>query len=190
MFAIKWLSLQLSVANKMDDVTKQSAELSFLPMTVADLDEVLAIESSSHIHPWTKGNFSDSLAAGHWAYCIRPEAGSLIESGFMDPKVLWAYCILFPAVDELHLLNITVSPKLRRLGLGTKIMSAIEGVAVQQRMPRIILEVRPSNLSAVKLYENLAYEQIGVRKNYYPVDRNTGSHEDALVMAKSIKLEP
>ena len=42
------------------------AELSFLPMTVADLDSVLAIESVSHIHPWTKGNFSDSLAAGHW----------------------------------------------------------------------------------------------------------------------------
>ena len=44
---------------------EDGAELSFMPMQVADLDSVLEIESISHIHPWTKGNFSDSLAAGH-----------------------------------------------------------------------------------------------------------------------------
>ena len=165
------------------------AELSFLPMQPADLDEVLKIESVSHIHPWTKGNFSDSLAAGHWAYCIRPQAGHMVKGSYLDPAVLWAYCILFPAVDELHLLNITVSPQLRKLGLGLRMMAAIEGVAAQQKMPRIILEVRPTNTAAVALYQKLGYEQIGVRKNYYPVSLETGSREDALVMAKSIKLE-
>lgn len=167
----------------------KEAELSFLPMQPADLDEVLKIESVSHIHPWSKGNFSDSLAAGHWAYCIRPQADQVVKGSYLDPSVLWAYCILFPAVDELHLLNITVSPHLRKLGLGQRIMAAIEGVAAQQKMPRIILEVRPSNISAVNLYQKLGYEQIGVRKNYYPVSPDTGSREDALVMAKSIKLE-
>jgi ribosomal-protein-alanine N-acetyltransferase len=166
------------------------AELSFLPMQAADLDEVLKIESVSHIHPWTKGNFSDSLAAGHWAYCIRPQVDQMVKGSYLDPAVLWAYCILFPAVDELHLLNITVSPHLRKLGLGQRMMSAIEGVAVQQKMPRIILEVRPTNKSAITLYQKLGYEQIGVRKNYYPANSETGSREDALVMAKSIKLEP
>lgn len=169
--------------------TGKEAELSFLPMQPADLDEVLKIESVSHIHPWSKGNFSDSLAAGHWAYCIRPQADQVVKGSYLDPSVLWAYCILFPAVDELHLLNITVSPHLRKLGLGQRIMAAIEGVAAQQKMPRIILEVRPSNISAVNLYQKLGYEQIGVRKNYYPVSPDTGSREDALVMAKSIKLE-
>lgn len=165
------------------------SELSFLPMTVADLDSVLAIESVSHIHPWTKGNFSDSLAAGHWAYCVRPQLSDAVKGSYLDPEVLWAYCILFPAVDELHLLNITVSPKLRRLGIGIKMMNAIEGVAAQQKMPRIILEVRPSNDAALKLYQSLGYEQIGLRKNYYPVDAASGFREDALVLAKSIKLE-
>jgi ribosomal-protein-alanine N-acetyltransferase len=167
------------------------AELSFMPMQVADLDDVLAIEGVSHIHPWNRGNFSDSLAAGHWAYCIRPQAHQAnMEVGtFMDPQVLWAYCILFPAVDELHLLNITVSPKLRKLGLGTRMMAAIESVAAQQRMPRIILEVRPSNDGALALYKKLGYEQIGIRKNYYPASLESGSREDAIVMAKSIKLE-
>ena len=165
------------------------AELSFLPMQSADLDEVLKIEAVSHIHPWTKGNFSDSLAAGHWAYCVRPQVDQVVKGSYLDPRVLWAYCILFPAVDELHLLNITVSPQLRKLGIGKRMMAAIEGVSAQQKIPRIILEVRPTNTAAVTLYQKLGYEQIGVRKNYYPVNSETGKREDALVMAKSIKLE-
>jgi ribosomal-protein-alanine N-acetyltransferase len=169
--------------------TEGVSELSFMPMSVSDLDAVLAIESVSHIHPWTKGNFSDSLAAGHWAYCVRPQLADAIKGSYLDPEVLWAYCILFPAVDELHLLNITVSPKLRRLGIGVKMMNAIEGVAAQQNMPRIILEVRPSNEAALRLYQSLGYEQIGLRKNYYPVDPASGLREDAQVLAKSIKLE-
>jgi len=177
-------------SESLDVVTSTGvAELSFLPMQLADLDAVLEIESISHLHPWTRGNFTDSLAAGHWAYCIRPQVDRVIKGSFLDPAILWAYCILFPAVDELHLLNITVSPKLRKLGLGSRMMSAIEGVAAQQKMPRIILEVRPSNTAAIHLYQALAYEQIGVRKNYYPLDAQTGNREDAIVMAKSIKLE-
>ena len=166
------------------------AELSFLPMQVADLDEVLAIESASHLHPWTRGNFSDSLAAGHWAYCIRPQVDQAIKGSYLDPTVLWAYCILFPAVDELHLLNITVSPKLRKFGLGSRIMASIESVAAQQNIPRIILEVRPSNAAAIRLYQKLGYEQIGIRKNYYPASPENDGREDAVVMAKSIKLAP
>lgn len=167
---------------------QNSAELVFLPMTLADVDAVLAIESVSHPHPWTKGNFADSLAAGHWAYCIRPDESGSIQGSYLDSNVLWAYCILYPAVDELHLLNITVSPKLHGLGIGTRIMQAIEGVAASQNMPRILLEVRPSNRAAVALYTKLGYEQIGLRKGYYPADLTSGAREDALVMAKSIKL--
>jgi ribosomal-protein-alanine N-acetyltransferase len=137
----------------------------------------------------SKGNFSDSLASGHWAYCVRPQLEDAIKGSYLDPAILWAYCVLFPAVDELHLLNITVSPKLRRLGIGAKMMNAIEGVAAQQKMARIILEVRPSNISALQLYQGLGYEQIGMRANYYPVDLGSGLREDACVFAKSIKLE-
>ena len=67
-------------------------------------------------------------------------------------------------------------------------MAAIEGVAAQQKMPRIILEVRPTNEPALALYQKLGYEQIGIRKNYYPASTSNGQREDALVMSKSIKL--
>ena len=165
-----------------------AAELAFLPMEAGDLDEVLSIEQISHAHPWTRGNFSDSLAAGHWAYCIRPEASDINLGSYLDPQVLWAYCVLYPAVDELHLLNITVAPQLRRLGIAVRMMKAIEGIAASRQMPRIILEVRPSNIPAITLYQSLGYETIGVRKGYYPADESTGQREDAQVMAKSINL--
>ncbi len=165
------------------------SELSFSPMQLIDLNLVLELESASHIHPWSEKNFSDSLLAGHWAYCIRPMAGKLVKDFHTNLPILWGYCILFPAVDELHLLNITVSPKFRRLGIASRIMQVIEGVAFRQKFPKIILEVRPSNVSAVKLYESAGYDVIGVRKNYYPLNPGSNLREDAHVMAKTIMLD-
>lgn len=168
------------------------AQLSFMPMQPSDMRSVMALEAISHSHPWTQGNFLDSLTAGHWAYCIRPDVSTLSVEELAaipaDLPALWGYCILYPAVDELHLLNITIDPALRRNGIGSRVMQAIEGIAAQHRMGRIILEVRPSNLPAVKLYEHMGYGIIGVRKEYYPADEIGGKREDAGVMAKSITL--
>jgi ribosomal-protein-alanine N-acetyltransferase len=163
-------------------------QLTFMPMQPSDMRAVMSLEAISHSHPWTQGNFLDSLTAGHWAYCIRPEMTAKAELAANLPA-LWGYCILYPAVDELHLLNITIDPILRRNGIGSRVMQAIEGIAIQQKMSRIILEVRPSNIPAVKLYERMGYAIIGVRRAYYPADEATGIREDAGVMAKSITLE-
>jgi ribosomal-protein-alanine N-acetyltransferase len=163
-------------------------QLTFMPMQPSDMRTVMSLEAISHSHPWTQGQFLDSLTAGHWAYCIRPEMTAKAESLSNLPP-LWGYCILYPAVDELHLLNITIDPVLRRNGIGSRVMQAIEGIATQQKMSRIILEVRPSNIPAVKLYERMGYAIIGVRRGYYPADEVTGKREDAGVMAKSITLE-
>lgn len=162
-------------------------KLRFMPMQPSDMEEVMSLESISHRHPWTQGNFLDSLTAGHWAYCIRPE----ISTPLLSPELpsLWGYCILYPAVDELHLLNITIDPVLRRQGIGMRVMQAIEGIALQQQMSRIILEVRPSNTPAIKLYEHMGFATIGLRKAYYPADSLSGGREDASVMAKSFTLE-
>jgi [ribosomal protein S18]-alanine N-acetyltransferase len=163
-------------------------QLTFMPMQPSDMRAVMSLEAISHSHPWTQGQFLDSLTAGHWAYCIRPEMTVKAEPASNLPA-LWGYCILYPAVDELHLLNITIDPLLRRHGIGSRVMQAIEGIATQQKMSRIILEVRPSNIPAVKLYERMGYAIIGVRRGYYPADEVTGKREDAGVMAKSITLE-
>ncbi len=154
------------------------AELVLELMTESDLDAVIAIEAVSHQHPWSRGNFVDSIAAGHWAYCLREVD---------DPtKRIWAYCILLPAVDDLHLLNITVDMDLRGQGIGLRLMTAIQAIASNLSIPRILLEVRPSNHAAIALYERAGYEALARRKAYYPVESATGTREDAIVMIKTI----
>jgi ribosomal-protein-alanine N-acetyltransferase len=154
------------------------AELVLELMTESDLDAVIAMESISHQHPWSRKNFSDSIEAGHWAYCLREVDDS--------SKRIWAYCILLPAIDDLHLLNITVDTDLRRQGVGLRLMGAIQAIASNLSIPRILLEVRPSNHAAIALYERAGYEELARRKAYYPVESSSGIREDAIVMIKTI----
>jgi len=156
-------------------------QMRLLPMAMGDLDDVMAIENISHLAPWSRGNFTDSLTAGYWAYCLR----ELAEDDERDP--LLAYCVLMPGVDELNLLNITVNPIYRRRGLAKKMLEAMESLAIGRDLYKIFLEVRISNINAIGLYERLGYRQIGVRKEYYPA-RN-GIREDAKVMVKELKKE-
>jgi ribosomal-protein-alanine N-acetyltransferase len=155
------------------------AELVLELMGDADLDEIMAMEQASHAHPWTRGNFLDSISAGHWAYCMRA-----VDE---EPKRIWAYCILLPAVDDLHLLNITVNPSMRRQGIALRLMQAIESIASNMQIPRILLEVRPSNCGAITLYEKVGFTHLSTRKAYYPLESSTGLREDALVMAKIVE---
>jgi [ribosomal protein S18]-alanine N-acetyltransferase len=156
-------------------------QMRLLPMAMGDLDDVMAIENISHLAPWSRGNFTDSLTAGYWAYCLR----ELAEDDEREP--LLAYCVLMPGVDELNLLNITVNPIYRRRGLAKKVLEAMESLAIGRDLYKIFLEVRISNINAIGLYEGLGYRQIGVRKEYYPA--RDGIREDAKVMVKELKKE-
>lgn len=153
-----------------------------LPMAVRDLDDVIALEDLSHVAPWTKGNFTDSLTAGYWAYCLRE-----LAEGDDEKDPLLAYCVLMPGVDELNLLNITVNPLYRRRGLAERILQTVEDLAISRELFKIFLEVRFSNKQAIGLYEKLGYCQVGIRKEYYPA--HDGIREDAKVMMKDLKKE-
>jgi ribosomal-protein-alanine N-acetyltransferase len=79
---------------------------SLTPMTAADLDAVMLLETGVYPFPGTRGNFIDSLAAGYVAQLLRDgRDGRLI-----------GYFIALAGVDEMHLLNITVAPAHRRHG--------------------------------------------------------------------------
>ncbi len=153
-------------------------DVRLLPMAVRDLDDVLAIEKRSHFAPWTQGQFSDSLDAGYWAYTLK-------KLGLDDaPDQTIGYCILMPSLDELSLLNITIDPDYRRQGWAEKILSVMEDQASQKNFRQVFLEVRASNQAAIHLYQKMGYEQVGVRKAYYPAEN--GAREDALVMMKEL----
>ena len=145
-------------------------------MAQADLDAVMPIEQRSYSHPWSRGHFADSIKAGFYL--------PLLLEG--DAPV--GYLVAMPGVEEAHLLNLTVRPDRRGLGLGRLLLQTLETWAVQQRAAMLWLDVRESNASALALYQACGYEKIAVRKHYYPLSNHQREH--AVVMRKLLTAIP
>ncbi|AOU91636.1 ribosomal-protein-alanine acetyltransferase [Achromobacter ruhlandii] len=141
-------------------------------LTDADLDDVVALEANVQSFPWTRGNFADALAAGYGAWTLRRDGR------------LAGFCILMFAPDVAHLLVIAVARDLHRQGLGSLLLDWCEQQARERGLDGVLLEVRPSNTSAVAFYKDRGYLQIGLRRGYYPAEK--GGREDALVMQKRL----
>jgi ribosomal-protein-alanine N-acetyltransferase len=144
----------------------------YAPMTMADLDEVVALEQSVYPHPWTRGNFADSLDAGYHAWVLREHGG--------PGGQLAGYFLLMAAVDEAHLLNVSVAASRQRQGLGRYLLDKVAACARGLGAESVLLEVRPSNLRALQVYQRYGFVDIGRRKSYYPA--HNGQREDAIVM--------
>ncbi|PXW26188.1 ribosomal protein S18-alanine N-acetyltransferase [Paraburkholderia caballeronis] len=145
-------------------------------MTESDLDEVVIIERSAYEFPWSRGNFEDSLRNGYFGICLRHVTGTLI-----------GYCVLMPVVDEMHLLNLCVAPQAQGAGAGLSLLREAVRIARAERLDGMLLEVRPSNHRAIRLYEQFGFASIGRRRNYYPARHHT--REDAIVMRFSFAGE-
>ena len=137
-------------------------------MSRADLAAVEQIERHIYEFPWTDGNFADSLAAGYdgWLFC--------------HDQVIVGYAIVMWALDEVHLLNLSVASPHQQRGFGRQMLHWLIRNTASRGASRIMLEVRPSNLIAQRLYLTSGFQQIGLRKRYYPAA--DGNREDALVL--------
>ncbi|TWO69864.1 ribosomal-protein-alanine N-acetyltransferase [Caenimonas sedimenti] len=149
----------------------KAVEAGFEPMTEARLDEVVAIEGRAYRHPWTRGNFADSIRSGYQAQLLCGGATVL------------GYFVAMKGVDEVHLLNITVAPQHQGQGWGRVMLDALTLWSRAQGAQWLWLEVRTSNARAQQIYLRYGYRRVGERKNYYPADHG---REDAIVM--SLKL--
>jgi ribosomal-protein-alanine N-acetyltransferase len=138
---------------------------------MADLDAVMEIESRAYDFPWTQGIFRDCLRVGYCCWCY--ESDGLIQG----------YGVMSVAAGESHILNISVRPESQRQGIGSKLMKHFLQLARRHDADTVMLEVRPSNKLAIKLYEKLGFNEIGVRRNYYPAHQG---REDALLLALSL----
>lgn len=145
--------------------------IEFLPMGLHDIDEVLTIEYRVSPFPWGRGNFTDSLESGYACWVCRLN-GELI-----------GYFVVMIAVDDAHLLTISVSDKWQKKGFGARLLQQVMQVARSGGANIVLLEVRPSNASALALYRHFGFQQIGVRKGYYPA---VGGREDALVLTRPL----
>ena len=135
-------------------------------MAEADLPVVLAIENAIYAFPWTLGNFRDSLAAAYscWTYLRDCE--------------LIGYAVLMRAADEAHLLNLSIDAQRQRRGHGSQLLRLVCERARASGAQRLLLEVRPSNLAALRLYRRHGFQLVGLRRGYYPA---VGGREDALI---------
>lgn len=138
-------------------------------MQAADVEVVAKIEKSVQSHPWTLKQFEDAVTAYQ---------STVIE---VQGQVA-GFCILQPVLDEANLLLMAIDPAQQGQGLGYQLLEA--SVAMLKNNPvQIFLEVRESNLAAIKLYEKSGFHQIDLRKNYYP--NANGSREHAIIMVKA-----
>lgn len=141
------------------------------PMTASDLKEIMAIEWRAYPFPWTEQIMVDCLRAG---YCCRV----LPDGGRIE-----AYGVLSVAAGEANLLNLCVRPESQRTGLARGLLAHLLELAQVQGAQTVFLEVRPSNVRALRLYQAAGFCEVGRRRNYYPGARG---REDALVMAKEL----
>ncbi|MEY3899232.1 MAG: ribosomal-protein-alanine N-acetyltransferase [Pseudomonadota bacterium] len=145
-------------------------------MNIRDVEEVVRIENDAYPFPWTRGNFLDSLANRYEAWVLR-EADERLAG----------YFLLMSAVDDVHLLNITVRPDLHGQGIGRYLLNKVCELAEAAGIYRVLLEVRPSNQHALAVYRHAGFQMIGIRKKYYPAAGS--SREDAIVMRLTLKQE-
>ncbi len=144
-----------------------SDAITFRPMTEADLDAVLKIEYAAFSHPWTRGIFLDGLKS--YEIWLMFEGSQQVGHG-----------VIQIIIDEAHLLNITVKPESQGRGLGLRLLEHLMSRAYELNGRECFLELRDSNRAAYRLYERFGFNEIGRRRDYYPV---AGGREDAVVMA-------
>jgi len=141
-----------------------------VPMAAADADAVHAVEQRCYSVPWTRGNFIDSIAAGHFARVLRDADGALL-----------GYCLAMHGVDEMHLLNITVAPEHQGRGHALELLDAVCAEARARGARELWLEVRVSNQRARQVYAVYGLKEVGQRRAYYP--QPDGGREDAVLMS-------
>lgn len=145
--------------------------LTFRAMQDSDVPAVMRIENASYAFPWTEGIFRDCLRAGY--VCRVAELGGQIAG----------YAVLGVGAAEAHLLNVCIAPSYRCRGLGRRLLEHVFDLARAAGALDLFLEVRPSNTTAIRLYQSLGLEQVGIRRGYYQAE---GGREDAVVMRRAL----
>jgi ribosomal-protein-alanine N-acetyltransferase len=138
-----------------------------------DLSGVAAAERDSYVFPWSEGVFRDCLRAGY-----------ICRVAEIDHRLV-GYGILSVGAGEAHILNVCVRAEYRCRGLGRRLVTAMFDLGRAYGASDLFLEVRPSNATAIRLYQSLGLAQVGLRRGYYQA---ADGREDAIVMR--LRLAP
>jgi ribosomal-protein-alanine N-acetyltransferase len=128
---------------------------------------VVAIERAAYQFPWSEGIFRDCLRVGYLCRIAEYESDIV------------AYGIVAMGAGEAHILNICVAERMRSRGVGRQMLALLIERSRQAGMQDVFLEVRPSNLHAIALYQSVGFIEVGRRRGYYQAQEG---REDALVL--------
>lgn len=142
------------------------ATIRLSPLEERHLAQIHEIEKGSQSSPWAEQSFRNEL--GH-------ERGVFVVAEDNDGVI--GYAVAWIIVDELHIINIAVEPERRKEGIGKRMITEMILQSQERGATCATLEVRASNEAAIKLYESFGFVNAGVRKRYYPDNK-----EDAVVM--------
>jgi len=149
----------------------QEPLLNFRPMIEDDISEILEIERLAYTFPWTDTIFQNCLRVGYCSWVLDRH------------RMITAYGVMSVAVGECHILNLCVRPESQGLGIGQTMLDFLLDIAREHKAEMALLEVRPSNHIAKRLYSGAGFNEVGLRRNYYPAEFG---REDALIMARTL----
>jgi [ribosomal protein S18]-alanine N-acetyltransferase len=146
-------------------------KLTIKKMETNDLDEVLDMEASSSLNPWSNNMFAEEMK-NPCAYCF------IIQMKGTSKHQVMGFICFRNIGDESELLNICVHPQYRQMGIGKKLMQFYIGFCRKMKIKTFYLEVNALNQSAVHLYQHFSYQSLGMRRKFYQ------GKFDALLMTK------
>ena len=138
----------------------------FRKMTPEDAEAVAALEAECFAMPWSREDFWREMRNELAEYVVAVAEGQVV-----------AYAGAWVSFDQAEVMHIAVDPKFRAQGVGTLLFGELVAAVKNRGAKSITLEVRPSNVAAIKLYESFGLRSVGRRKGYY-----LDNGEDALIM--------
>ena len=139
------------------------------PIEAQDFDALYAIEQAAHALPWSLGTLKNNQAERY------------LNLKIVEGHQIYGFAICQTVLDEATLFNIAIDPQKQGLGLGRQLLNELITQLRQKDILTLWLEVRESNKKALALYDSLGFNQVDIRKNYYPTP--DGKRENAVVMA-------
>lgn len=153
-------------------------QFDFRPLAESDLDRLAALDAAATTWCWSRGNFAQSLSAGHLCRVCEWSRGETCR--------VIAFIVVQRVLDEASILNVAVDPDWQSQGIGRRLLNEVMDECRKNGVRRMLLEVRASNRRAGQLYESLGFSRDGRRRGYYPGHEG---REDALLYSLALKQD-
>ena len=146
--------------------------IKIITMTQPHVPQVAALEALCFSDPWSEKSVASELTnpLAYWLVAVKEER----VAGYVGSQTV---------LDETDMMNIAVHPDFRRQGIAEDLVDALVAALREKGSHCLTLEVRESNAPAIRLYEKMGFEQVGLRKNYYRNPR-----ENALILRKEWEI--